>query len=155
MSSLLKSVFGGREAAGAPELVRRFDTSDRTVNQTCLAVDGEGWRIDSSGGQTVRLFDVEDPGLERCLVTYRARLRTEGLRGRAYLEMWCRFPGKGEFFSKGFRQALTGTTGWTWCEVPFWLRQGQRPDVIKLNLVVEGSGQVRIADVELLAAPLH
>ncbi len=155
MTTVLRSLFGGREAAGAPELVRRFGTGDPTLSRACLAVDGDAWRIDLPGGQAVRLFELEEPGLEHCLLTYRARLRAEGLRGRAYLEMWCRLPGRGEFFSRGFHQALTGTTGWTSCEVPFWLKKGQRPDLIKLNVVIEGAGRVQIADVELLSAPLH
>lgn len=39
-------------------------------------------------------------------------------------------------------------------ETPFSLKQGQRPDLIKLNLVCEGRGAVRIKDVELLQTPL-
>jgi len=52
------------------------------------------------------------------MITYRARIKTEGLEGRAYLEMWCRLPGRGEFFSKGFQQAVSGTTGRATYETP-------------------------------------
>jgi hypothetical protein len=40
------------------------------------------------------------------------------------------------------------------CEIPFYLKKGQRPDLIKLNLAIEGSGKVWIRDVELLKTPL-
>jgi len=68
--------------------------------------------------------------------------------------MWCRLPGRGEFFSKGVDQAVEGTTDWVSCEIPFYLKKGQRPDLIKLNLAIEGSGKVWIRDVELLKTPL-
>ena len=82
-------------------------------------------------------------------------MKTEGLTGRAFLEMWCRLPGRGEFFSKGLKQAITGTTDWASYEIPFYLERGQRPDLIKLGLVIEGRGKVSIKDVELLKAPLE
>jgi hypothetical protein len=119
-----------------------------------IRVEGDAWVVDASEATTVRLFEVVDPGVDQCLLAYRARLKTEGLAGRAYLEMWCRLPGRGEFFSKGIAQAVRGTTDWCSCETPFHLKKDQRPDLIKLNLVVEGAGKVRIKDVGLLAAPL-
>ncbi len=64
--------------------------------------------------------------------------------------MWCRLPGRGEFFSRGLNQTLKGTTDWASYEIPFRLKKGERPDLIKLNLAVEGRGKVWIKDVELL-----
>ncbi len=68
--------------------------------------------------------------------------------------MWCRLPGHGEFFSKGFPNAVKGTTEWAAYEISFYLKKGQSPDLIKLNLAFEGAGTVWIKDVELLQAPL-
>jgi hypothetical protein len=82
-------------------------------------------------------------------------MKSEDLSGRAFLEMWCRLPGRGEFFSKGLNQAITGSSDWASYEIPFYLKKGQRPDLIKLNLVIEGRGTVSIRDVELLKAPLE
>jgi len=48
---------------------------------------------------------------------------------------------------------VKGTTGWSSYEVPFRLRKGQRPDLLKLNLAVEGRGKVWIKDIELLKTP--
>ena len=69
--------------------------------------------------------------------------------------MWCRLPGHGEFFSKGLHQAISGTTDWGSYEIPFYLKKGQQPDLIKLNLAIEGKGKVWIKDLELLATPLQ
>ena len=88
---------------------------------------------------------------------YQARLRTENLQGKAYLEMWCYFPGGGEYFSKGLYAALIGSTGTSWSieEIPFILKKGQNPDNVKLNLVIEGRGTVWIDDIRLLKGSLR
>ncbi|MFA7004453.1 MAG: hypothetical protein WC429_10475, partial [Verrucomicrobiia bacterium] len=92
-----------------------------------------------------------------------AKLKTEGLTGRAYLEMWCNFPGRGEFFSRGLDQIVTGFNDWASSEIPFLLQKDEKPDLIRLNLVVESTGwlwkkavagRIWIKGVELLKAPL-
>ncbi len=35
------------------------------------------------------------------------------------------------------------------------LRTGEEPDLLKLNLTVEGSGTIWVKDIELLFAPLE
>lgn len=154
MFDWLKSLFKQPEPAGPPRTVRVFRASDKPITQGGVTLDQDAWRIESLEKQTVRLFEVSDPGGEQCMLTYRARMRTADLQGGAYLEMWCRLPGRGEFFSKGFHHKVTGTTDWASYEIPFSLKKGQRPDMVKLNVVVEGSGTVWIKDVELLQTPL-
>jgi hypothetical protein len=86
------------------------------------------------------------------MLSYRASLKTLDAEG-AYLEMWCRLPGKGEFFSKGLNQTIKGTRDWSSFEIPFMLKQGQQADLVKLNLAFSGGGTVWIRDVELLQTP--
>ena len=81
-------------------------------------------------------------------------IKTEELEKRAYLQMWCRLPGVGEFFSKGLHNSVVGTNGWATYEIPFRLEKGQEPDLIRLELVMEGKGTLWIKDVELLKSPL-
>ena len=154
MASWFKSILGGPKPSGPPETIRSFRAADPTLSQGCVAVEQDGWVVDSDEEQTVRLFEVPDPQAEQCFLAYRAKIKTEGLSDRAFLEMWCRLPGRGEFFSKGLNQAVKGTTDWASYEIPFYLKKGQRPDLIKLNLVVEGKGKVWVRDVELLKTPL-
>jgi tRNA A-37 threonylcarbamoyl transferase component Bud32 len=122
------------------------------------------WFADCAKAQVFRVLDVTDPGFEDCKVLYRAKLKTERLTGRACLEMWCRLPGRGEFFSKGLNQIVTGSNDWASFEIPFFLKKGERPDLIRLNLLVAStgwlwkkavSGKVWIKGVELLKAPLQ
>ena len=150
----LKSIFSRRRPSGPPETLRLFRTTDDTLSQGAITIAQDGWVVDSKDTQTIRLFELQEPQVEQCLITYRAKLKTDGLAGRAFLEMWCRLPGRGEFFSKGLNQVAQGTTDWASYEIPFYLKKGERPDLIKLNLVIEGKGTVWLRDIELLKTPM-
>ena len=154
MINWLKSILSQPQPSGPPETIRLFRTTDRTLSQGAITVVQEDWVVDSKEEQTIRLFEVQEPQIEQCLITYRAKLKTDGLAGRAFLEMWCRLPGRGEFFSKGLNQAAKGTTDWASYEILFSLKKGQRPDLIKLNLVIEGKGKVWLRDIQLLKTPM-
>lgn len=130
-------------------VVRAFTAADKPITQDGVTPDDGGWRVTATETRTVRLFEVPTPQLDVGPFFFRAKLKTEDVSGQAYLEMWNRFPGKGEFFSKGFRNAVRGTTGWAEYEIPFVLKQGEQPDLVKLNVVIEGRGTVGIKDIEL------
>ena len=155
MLNWLKSRFTGPKASGPQQVLRAFASDQPTITQSGIQVENGAWQIDARAEeQTIRLFEVENPAVEHCLLTYRAELKAEGLQGRAFLEMWCRLPDRGEFFSKGYQQAVSGTVDWARYEIPFHLKRGQKPDLIKLNVVVEGPGTVWLRNVELLKTPL-
>jgi hypothetical protein len=121
-----------------------------------ISSDGNGsLRIVTPGPTTVRLFEIRKPDVDDARLIYRAMLRTRSVSGDVYLEMWCRFPGKGEFFSKGLDSPLRGTTDWTSQEIYFMLKKGQKPDLVRLDVVIGGSGTVWIDDLALLEAPLR
>jgi len=117
--------------------------------------DGKGsLRITVSEPAVVRLYEVRDLKIENARLIYQAKVRTEGVEGQAYLEMWCHFPGKGEFFSRGLQDTLTGTNQWITMETPFFLKKGEKPDYVKLNLVINGKGTAWIDDIRLLKGQL-
>jgi hypothetical protein len=118
---------------------------------TTVSCDAKGsLRITASESTTVRLFETGDIDVENATLVYQAKVRTEGEEGNVYLEMLCSFPGKGEFSSRGLMTPITGTTDWTTEETPFFLKKGQNPDNVKLNLVITGKGTVWIDDVRLI-----
>src|SRR5262249_43412852 len=123
--------------------------------------DGGGARRGGAGRHLARAgagrrLGVPAPGVEQSVLTYRARMKTADVKGRAFLEMWVRIPGQGEFFSRGLAQTVTGTTDWAPYEIPFFLQKGQQPDLVRLNVVLDGGGgTVWMKDVELRAAPLQ
>jgi len=120
-----------------------------------VSSDGSGsLRITASEPSIVRLFETGDIDAENARLIYRAKVRTEGVDGKVYLEMWCHFPGKGEYFSRGLDSPLSGTTEWTTEEIPFFLQKGENPDNVKLNLVIDGKGTAWIDDIRLMTGPL-
>jgi hypothetical protein len=130
---------------------------DQVVAQSGIAldsritVDGKGaLRIDAESPTVVRLFEAGDLDIEDAILVYQARLRTEGVEGQLYLEMLCSFPGRGQFFSRGLQHALTGSNGWTTTQTYFFLRQGENPDNVWLNLIFSGRGTAWVDDVRLI-----
>ena len=123
---------------------------------TDISSDGGGsLRIAANQPTTVRLFETGELDVENARLSYQAKLRTENVQGKVYLEMWCHFPGKGEFFSRALDTAISGTVEWASQETPFFLKSGENPDNVRLNLVIEGSGTVWIDDIRLLQTALR
>ena len=122
---------------------------DSIVDKAAAQIDGDAIKAQTETGATVRLFEVADPGIDNMTLVYEALVRTE-MSGRAYLQMWCRFPAKGEFFSLGLDTEAQGTRGWTLMRTSFFLKKGEKPDLIRLNLVLEGKGSAWIKDIRLL-----
>lgn len=116
-----------------------------------ISFDGQGSiRIDTDSATVVRLFELSDINIENASLIYRARLRSQNLEGRAYLEMYCCFDQSGEYFARDLQTPIMGTTNWVTEETRFYLERGQNPDRVKLNLVIEGSGTVWIDDIRLI-----
>jgi len=139
----------------------RVDTMEGMITQSGVEIDkqlssdGNGsLRIEATKPVTIRLFETDDIDIENAGLIYQAKVKTENVEGQVFLEMLCHFPGKGEFFSRGLMTPLSGSTDWTTQETPFFLRSGENPDNIKLNLVIDGKGTVWIDDIRLLQEPL-
>jgi len=111
-------------------------------------------KINLTEPAVIQLFETGDLDIEEAVLVYQAKLRTEGVQGRVYLEMWCHFDGKGEFFSRGLESPLSGTNNWATVETPFFLKAGMNPDNVKLNVVGEGTGAIWVDDIRLLKRPL-
>lgn len=121
-----------------------------------ITSDGNGsLRITATQPTTIRLYETGDVDVENARLTYQAKIRTEGVEGKVYLEMWCQFTGKGEFFSRDLASPLSGSIDWSTEETPFFLQKGENPDNVKLNLVIEGKGTVWIDDIHLYRGPFQ
>jgi hypothetical protein len=147
MFSWLRKLFRQPQPCGPTRCVWRCDPREVPLTRDGVEPADGGWRIRSEGHRTIQLFEVPVADLESCRLSYGAQLRTEDASGKVYLEMWCRVPGAGEFFSRGLQSPVTGTTDWTSQQVPFFLQPGQRPDLLKLNVVMEGGGTVWVREL--------
>lgn len=122
---------------------------------TNISSDGRGaLRIDAKQPMSVPLFEVNGLDVDNATLLYQASLQSEKLNGQAYLEMWLRFASKGEFFSRGLDQTVTGSMSWKTTTIPFFLKTGEKPDLVRLNVVVNGKGRVWVDDIRLLRGPL-
>jgi len=138
-----------------------LNSTDGIIDQHLVVLDKA---VSSDGGGSIKIVFNEPmtihlgkwsaAELGNARLIYRARVKSEQLRGKAYLEMLCQFNGQGEFFSRDLQSPVTGTTDWTTEETYFYLKEGENPDVVSLNLVVEGEGTIWIDDINLLRAEL-
>ena len=113
---------GCQKASKDSELLRHYsiDSLEGVLTKTGIVFDEE---ITEDGNGSIRvrtdepgqvpLFETGDIDVENARLIYQAKVRTEGVEGKVYLEMWCRFPGKGEFFSRALQAPLTGNSDWT------------------------------------------
>ena len=115
-----------------------------------VSSDGNGSiKIDATVPVLIQLYSIDDLNADDTQLIYEAKIKSESLIGQAYLEMWCVFNDKGEFFSRGFDSVISGTADWKTITTVFNLRKNEKPDQIKLNLVVSGLGVVWIDDISL------
>lgn len=144
--------------------LKRFpiDSLDGIITQSGIQIDkqissdGHGsLRITTTEPKTVYLFEIRDIDVENAKLIYRAQVRTKDLNGQIYLEIRCHFPNKEELFSRRHLTQMIGTKEWTKQEAVYFLGKGMKPDNIKLNLIIKGTGTVWIDDVRLLKGPLR
>jgi hypothetical protein len=140
--------------ADAGIITQSDERTNLSIDRVIFAEGTGSLKITATEPVTVQLFEVGDIDAEKARLIYQAKLRTEGVDGRVYLEMWCHFPDEGDFFSRGLETPLMGDTDWVTVETPFFLKKGQNPDNVKLNLVIEGTGWAWIDDIRLMKGPL-
>jgi hypothetical protein len=153
----------GEKSGGRDLELKRFpvDTPEGVIQGTGTEIDrqikteGAGsLKITVTEPSVIRLFETGPLEIEDATLIYRAKLRTENAQANVYLEMWCRLPGKGEFFSRGLQSPLRGSNDWTTQEIPFFLKKGDKPDLVKLNIVSEGPAVIWIDDIRLIKRTL-
>lgn len=115
-----------------------------------ISDDGNGSiKIETSKPIVIQLYSIDDLKVDDTQIIYEANVKSEGLSGQAYLEMWCVFKDKGEYFSRGFDSVISGNTDWKTIRTVFQLNKSEMPDHIKLNVVVNGVGTIWIDDIHL------
>jgi hypothetical protein len=126
-----------------------------TTIQTDSEVKTEGQssvRITTKHPTTVCLGEVLGLDVENARLLYTAKVKSD-LDGVAFLEMWVHVGG-GQYFSRGMTDPIKGKSDWKSIQTPFMFQSGQNPDLVILNLVINGKGTVWIDDVVLSKAPL-
>ncbi len=102
--------------------------------------------------KTVELFELKpEPTVrEKTILVYQAKMKSSGLKGTAYLEMWCDFGSKGEYVARGQNDVVGGDSDWKTVQTHYTIPQGKVLGRVKLNLVINGQGNVWLDDLRLL-----
>ncbi len=161
--ALTASILGCSKEKPKPNYLKEFPVTglEEVLDEKLVTFDkntssdGNGsLKITAEKATTVSLYDAGDLDIEDAALEYSAKLKVEDLTGKVYLEMLCRVPGQGEFFSKGLHNPILKPTDWVEREIPFFFKKGENPDKVVLNLVIEGKGTVWIDDIKLSKGPL-
>jgi hypothetical protein len=104
-------------------------------------------RISTLWPTTICLGEVTGLDVENARLLYKAKVKSD-LDGTAFLELWVHV-GTGQYFSRGMNDIAGQKTDWKTIQTPFLFQQGQRPDKVTLNLVINGKGTVWIDDIVL------
>lgn len=108
---------------------------------------------------TVALLALPDPGITTTQYALTGSVSYEGVTGTGYLEMWNHFPGGGAYFSKtmgesGPMGSLQGSSNWRQFSLPFFSDAATgAPSKLEFNLVLPGSGTVKLGPLRLVEYP--
>jgi hypothetical protein len=137
-----------RDFADLPQgITVALDANDPAEGSGSIRVTHQG-----HGAVSVTLVEVPTPRLEARSIQYTASIRAEGVKGKAYLEMWCVFGGKEAYFSRALNDTVSGTAPWKRVSTPFFFQEEDRPSSVRLGVRLEGPGTVWVDDLELREA---
>ncbi len=138
-----------------------MDNLEGIITQSGVEFDGEisndgkgSLKIKATEPIIIKLFEIGNIDIHNARLIYNAKVKTENLQGKVFLEMWCSFTGQGEYFSRNIQSFLTATNDWSSMETVFFLKKGENPDNIRLNLVIDGKGIAWIDDIKLMKMDL-
>jgi len=118
-----------------------------------VKIEGKGSiKIMTKQPTTVCLGEVTDLDIENAKLVYKAKVKSE-LNGVAFLEMWAHVGG-GQYFSKGMNDPIKNKSDWKSIQTLFMFQEGQKPDKVTLNIVINGTGTVWVDEVVLSKKPL-
>lgn len=107
---------------------------------------------------TVAVLTIERPPITWAKYAILGMVRCDGVKGKAYLELWSHFPG-GACFSRtqgerGPMGALTGTQEWRPFVLPFYNKEGAPPpEKLVVNVVLPEQGTVFLGPLRLAQYP--
>jgi len=150
-----------KKGPAAPSDIEYFacDSMEKVVT-TDLVVFDQGFSEDGKGSlkvtveqpSTVPLFEVPAPGVENAKYIFKAKVNMKDLLGDASLQMIIHFKNGGEVNAY---QTVKGPGAWTPMEVFGIVQKGQKPDMVRLNLLLSGTGTCWVDDVHLVQQPLQ
>jgi len=167
---ILHSICGGYQSYAQDEIEFDYplDSLNEVITQSGVQIDSEistdnqgSLYINTSEPKTIELIELNKEDFKNKRLTFKAQMRsqdlqaTDDMRGISYIELAAKFPNGEELVSRGPRIPINGTTDWRPVDTVLYIDKNELPESIKLNLVVEGVGEVWIDSAELEAIPLR
>jgi hypothetical protein len=107
-------------------------------------------------GGRLRLYRLDDVGPVRGSLHYTGFLKSQDLRGSAFLELWCHPTEGNPAFVRSVPSRVEGTSDWKPQELAFSRPETcQDPDSVELNVVIQGAGTVWIDNLRLWDVPVE
>lgn len=126
---------------------------DRDVSQ-----DGGGSLrvVTGEEGGRLRLYRLDAVGPVEGSLLYTGFLKSQGLQGTAFFELWCH-PAEGNAaFVRGLPRRVAGTSDWKPQELSFSQPGAcSNPASVELNVVIRGAGTVWIDNLRLWDVPVE
>ncbi len=130
-------------------------TSDMRIDHVLTTDDNGSLRIRAKQPQRILLVETGAIDVQGVNLVFQADIRAAGVKGDVYLELECRFPGTGSHVSRALDYALSGSTGFVSAETSYRLGKSDRPESVKLYLVINGKGTVWADNVRLGTRPVE
>ena len=143
----------GLPIAGPPKVAKAFSSNDKPISAAAKWV-GDELEVTATEAGPVRLFEMPLDRIDQSVITYRYSIKADSLASNVYPEMWTRVAGSDEFFSRGLDDKVHGTFNWTSVEISAVVEKDEFADLVKLNVVFEGPGTIRLTGIEVLAMPV-
>ena len=111
--------------------------------------------ISAADAGTFPLAVIDRPPVRGAGYAIEGRLSYADVRGTGFLQMWSVFPNGDRFFSRtlaasGRQGVITGDSGLRSFALPFFLTGSERPSRLEVDLVLDGSGTVRLGELRLV-----
>lgn len=108
---------------------------------------------------TAELIVCVNPEIGSHEYIVRGKLKYDDVSGDGYLELWNEFGSQGEYFSRtlgdsGPMGKLSGSSDWREFALPFYAKEGMKPQRLRLNLTLPGKGTVLISE-EISLQPIN
>ena len=135
--------------------IKRFGPGDRLLTTDGVTPDNDGWRIESTGNRTVKLFEIRDPDAINSWLMVHASVNTEKLDGKAELALWCHTR-DGNVYRGNAPDPLEvpSVKDWATYSALFKMRRGDRPTLIEVGVAIEGQGTAEIKNLRVNRVPL-
>lgn len=150
MLSWLKALLAPPTPVGAPRLLKSFKHNAVPLCPRAVPVAPGEWRLAERPSGFAALFQLKNPAIESCLVTFRAEVCADRPVPDAAVELLCRVPRQRRRVIRSLPHDLRPDEGWHFFEVTLHLERGEQPSLLRLGLVTGAPANLGLRNAMVL-----